>query len=222
MPLYGHELNEAINRIAAGLGWAVKLDKGDFVGRDALVEFKARPGQIRVGLRARGQADRPPGSEVYHDGEPAGLVTSGTFSPTLQKTLAMALVDPGSRRDRDAPGDRRPRPSRDGPGREAPVLSPTDREARPVDALSDHDLTDSSRNPGLRGTLVPMDPKSLRYTPTHEWVSIDGDVATVGISKFAVDQLTDLIMIDLPAVGKKVTAGKRFGEVESVKAVSDL
>jgi glycine cleavage system H protein len=67
-----------------------------------------------------------------------------------------------------------------------------------------------------------MDPKTLRYTPSHEWLLIEGDVATVGISRFAVDQLTDLIMIDLPPVGKKVTAGKGFGEVESVKAVSDL
>jgi len=67
-----------------------------------------------------------------------------------------------------------------------------------------------------------MDPKSLRFTATHEWVHRDGDVATVGISRFAVDQLTDLIMIDLPSVGSKVTAGKGFGEVESVKAVSDL
>jgi glycine cleavage system H protein len=67
-----------------------------------------------------------------------------------------------------------------------------------------------------------MDPKTLRFTPTHEWVHLDGAVATVGISKFAVDQLTDLIMIDLPSVGTKVSAGKSFGEVESVKAVSDL
>jgi glycine cleavage system H protein len=67
-----------------------------------------------------------------------------------------------------------------------------------------------------------MDPKTLRFAPTHEWIHLDGDVATVGISRFAVDQLTDLIMIDLPAVGTKVTAGKGFGEVESVKAVSDL
>ena len=51
---------------------------------------------------------------------------------------------------------------------------------------------------------------------------LDGDVATVGISKFAVDQLTDLIMIELPAVGTRLAAGKSFGEVESVKAVSDL
>ena len=67
-----------------------------------------------------------------------------------------------------------------------------------------------------------MDPKTLRFSPTHEWVHLEGDVATVGISRFAVDQLTDLIMIDLPAVGARVTAGKSFGEVESVKAVSDM
>jgi glycine cleavage system H protein len=67
-----------------------------------------------------------------------------------------------------------------------------------------------------------MDKKTLLFAPTHEWVSLQGDVATVGISKFAVDQLTDLIMIELPAVGTKLTAGKSFGEVESVKAVSDL
>jgi glycine cleavage system H protein len=67
-----------------------------------------------------------------------------------------------------------------------------------------------------------MDPKSLRFTPTHEWVQLAGAVATIGISRFAVDQLTDLIVIDLPQVGTKLTAGKSFGEVESVKAVSDL
>jgi glycine cleavage system H protein len=67
-----------------------------------------------------------------------------------------------------------------------------------------------------------MDPMTLKYTPTHEWVHLDGDVATLGISKFAVDQLTDLIVIDLPKVGATLTKGKPFGEVESVKAVSDL
>jgi glycine cleavage system H protein len=67
-----------------------------------------------------------------------------------------------------------------------------------------------------------MDPTTLKYTPTHEWVHLEGDVATLGISKFAVDQLTDLIVIDLPKVGATLTKGKPFGEVESVKAVSDL
>ncbi len=67
-----------------------------------------------------------------------------------------------------------------------------------------------------------MDLKSLRYSSTHEWVLLQGDVATIGITRFAVDQLTDLIMIELPAVGTRITAGKAFGEIESVKAVSDL
>ena len=67
-----------------------------------------------------------------------------------------------------------------------------------------------------------MDKQTLRFAPTHEWASLEGNVATVGISKFAVDQLTDLIMIDLPKVGSKLAAGKSFGEIESVKAVSDL
>src|ERR687888_1507201 len=68
----------------------------------------------------------------------------------------------------------------------------------------------------------PMDPKKLRYATTHEWASLEGDVCTVGISKFAVEQLTDVVYLDLPDVGDHVFAGDSFGEVESVKAVSDL
>lgn len=67
-----------------------------------------------------------------------------------------------------------------------------------------------------------MDPSTLRFAPTHEWVALDGATATVGISKFAVDQLTDLLTIELPAVGDKLTAGKALGEVESVKSVNDV
>ncbi len=67
-----------------------------------------------------------------------------------------------------------------------------------------------------------MDLSKLHYAPTHEWVLFQGDVATVGITRFAVDQLTDLILIELPAVGTQIAAGKSFGEIESVKAVSDL
>jgi glycine cleavage system H protein len=67
-----------------------------------------------------------------------------------------------------------------------------------------------------------MDPAKLRYAPTHEWVDVQGDTATVGLSKFAVDQLTDLLTIELPAVGARVVAGKSFGEVESVKSVNDV
>src|SRR5262249_30175588 len=69
--------------------------------------------------------------------------------------------------------------------------------------------------------------EDLLYAKTHEWVSVDRDgagpkVATVGISHFAVEALTDLVYIELPEIGRQVEAGESFGEVESVKAVSDL
>jgi glycine cleavage system H protein len=71
-----------------------------------------------------------------------------------------------------------------------------------------------------------VNPKELLYAETHEWVRVASDkgdkVATVGITAFAVEALTDLVFIQLPDVGKRVTAGKPFGEIESVKAVSDL
>ena len=67
-----------------------------------------------------------------------------------------------------------------------------------------------------------MDPAGLKYAKTHEWADVDGDVATIGITDFAVQQLTDLVYIELPDVGVGFGAGEAFGEVESVKAVSDL
>jgi glycine cleavage system H protein len=67
-----------------------------------------------------------------------------------------------------------------------------------------------------------MDPKSLRYAPTHEWAILEGDQCTLGITKFAVEQLTDIVYIELPDPGDHVFAGESFGEIESVKAVSDL
>ncbi len=65
-------------------------------------------------------------------------------------------------------------------------------------------------------------PEDLKYTPTHEWLKVDGDVGTVGITDFAVEQLSDLVFVDLPAPGGAVKKGARFGEVESTKTVSDL
>ncbi|MBA3272721.1 MAG: glycine cleavage system protein GcvH [Chthoniobacterales bacterium] len=62
----------------------------------------------------------------------------------------------------------------------------------------------------------------LKYLETHEWHRIEGDTATIGISQFAADELTDITYVSLPAVGAKVEANKRFGEIESVKATSDL
>jgi glycine cleavage system H protein len=67
-----------------------------------------------------------------------------------------------------------------------------------------------------------MDPKTLRYAASHEWAILEGDTCTLGITKFAVEQLTDVVYIELPDVGDHVFAGESFGEIESVKAVSDI
>ncbi len=65
-------------------------------------------------------------------------------------------------------------------------------------------------------------PAELRYTVEHEWVSVEGTVASVGITDYAAQQLGDVVYVSLPAVGAAVTAGEPCGEVESVKSVSDL
>jgi len=65
-------------------------------------------------------------------------------------------------------------------------------------------------------------PEELKYTEEHEWTLIEDDIVTVGITDFAQDSLGDVVFVELPEVGVQVTAGKAFGVVESVKAVSDI
>jgi len=65
-------------------------------------------------------------------------------------------------------------------------------------------------------------PNDRKYTKEHEWIKVDGSSASVGITHYAQDSLGDIVFVDLPKVGAEVTAGKAFGTVESVKAVSDL
>ncbi len=67
-----------------------------------------------------------------------------------------------------------------------------------------------------------MRPNDRSYLDSHEWAQLQGDVATVGITDFAVEQLGELVYLDLPEIGQSVTRGESFGEVESVKAVSDI
>jgi glycine cleavage system H protein len=65
-------------------------------------------------------------------------------------------------------------------------------------------------------------PKGLLYTPEHEWIRVEGEKAVIGISKFAQEQLGDIVFVELPEVGAQVEQGSPFGVVESVKTVSDL
>ncbi|MCO6456037.1 MAG: glycine cleavage system aminomethyltransferase GcvT [Pirellulaceae bacterium] len=99
MPLYGHELNETLDPYQAGLGFAVNLEDRDFIGREALAALSEAGGRpVRVGLEIEGRRPAREGYAVCAAAEPGaaavGSVTSGTLSPSLQKPIAMALVEP--------------------------------------------------------------------------------------------------------------------------------
>jgi aminomethyltransferase len=97
MALYGHEIDAQTTPFEAGLEWAVKLDKGDFIGRDALLAQRAGgvPRQL-VGYEVTGRGIARQGHEVLAADRPVGRVTSGTYSPTFEKALGMAMVERGA------------------------------------------------------------------------------------------------------------------------------
>src|SRR5207245_10332012 len=70
--------------------------------------------------------------------------------------------------------------------------------------------------------MTPMDPKTLRYAETHEWANLAGDVVTVGVTAFAADQLGDVTLVEFKKPGSRVEAKGSLGEIEAVKAVSDV
>ncbi len=95
MPLYGHELSEQINPFQAGLGFACHLVGYDFPGRNVLKRFEQQPlDKTRIGLEMAGRRAARQGCEILVGGEPVGRITSGTYSPTLKKPIAMGYVPP--------------------------------------------------------------------------------------------------------------------------------
>ncbi len=95
MALYGHEIDDTTTPFEAGLSWVVKLDKGEFLGRDALVAQKAAgvPRKL-VGFEVQGRGIARQGHPVVSEGGTVGIVTSGTWSPTFEKALGLAYVPP--------------------------------------------------------------------------------------------------------------------------------
>jgi aminomethyltransferase len=93
MALYGHEIDASITPLEADLGWIVKLDKGEFVGREALLKQK-QSGLKRklVGFEMRGRGIGRDGYEVFVDGAPAGWVTSGSPAPSLNKNIGLCYL----------------------------------------------------------------------------------------------------------------------------------
>ncbi len=94
MPLYGHEMDESVDPITARLGFGVHLDGANFIGKEAIQKRKTHgPLQTRVGLELEGKRIAREGALLYQGAKQIGRVTSGTFSPTLQKPIAMGLVE---------------------------------------------------------------------------------------------------------------------------------
>ena len=95
MPLYGHEMDDGISPLEAGLGFAVKLEKPEFIGREALLT-EGRNTRCRIGLKATGRGILREQQAVLKDGNEIGHTTSGTYCPYLKNAFAMALVENGS------------------------------------------------------------------------------------------------------------------------------
>lgn len=95
MPLYGHEMDDTVSPLETGLGFAVKLQKPEFIGKEAL-EAMGAPKRKRVGLKATGRGIIREHQPVFQDGKQIGMTTSGTFCPYLKGAYAMALVETDS------------------------------------------------------------------------------------------------------------------------------
>jgi len=93
MPLYGHELSESINPVEAGLDFAINLQNREFVGKEALVEYRKQSHQqVRIGLQLEGRRVAREGCKLLHGNDEIGVVTSGTFSPSFERPIAMGYV----------------------------------------------------------------------------------------------------------------------------------
>ncbi|MCA9016041.1 MAG: glycine cleavage system aminomethyltransferase GcvT, partial [Planctomycetaceae bacterium] len=114
MPLYGHELDEQTDPFTAGLNFAVKLQGADFIGKESLLAAKARDDRkVRVGFTLEGKRAAREGSLLFADDQQVGMVTSGSFSPTLDMPIGMAYVEaafaePGRTLEADIRGKRFP------------------------------------------------------------------------------------------------------------------
>jgi aminomethyltransferase len=94
-PLYGHELDEETTLLEANLGWIAKLEKGEFIGRDVLLEQRVKgPRKKLVGFEMTSQGIARDGYNVYVEGEIAGGVTSGSYAPFLKRNIGMAYISP--------------------------------------------------------------------------------------------------------------------------------
>ena len=207
--LYGHDIDTTTSPIEAGLhgrSRSAARAEGGFPG------CRAHPARVEGWPRSpprRHQARRPrAGTRGHGDpvdgGDRIGTITSGGFGPTVNGPIAMGYVAQRSA----AAGTKVQLVVRGKPLPAEVVAMPFVRTA----------IRYVRRRPDISRGREPMD----KFTKDHEWIRVDGDVATIGITKHAAEQLGDVVFVEVPEVGRKVKAGEACAVVESVKAASDV
>ena len=200
--LHGNDLSPERNPIEAGLGWCCKEATG-FVGSEAVAAARAEgPAEKLAPFKIEGAGIPRQGNPVLAGGEQAGVVTCGTFSPSLEIGIGMAyvradLAEPGTEIEIDVRGKRRA-------ARIAskPLYEPRQKEMTLADASY---------------------PDDLLYHAEHDWARLEGDdTPTFGITWYAQDSLGEVVFYDPPEVGATIAKDASYAEVESVKAVSDV
>ena len=194
MRLYGNDIDETTTVLEAGLGWTIGWNKGDFIGRDRLLRAEGERRRAKAGrLRDDRPRHRAPGlSSRAAAARQVGVVTSGTQTPFLKKAIGMAYVP-----------DRAAR-------RRAPRSTSTSAAAsRRRASWRYRSIPGQGPDPSLEPTGADMPyPADLKYTKDHEWIRVSGDVAEVGITDYAQQQLGDVVFVELPDVGRQVNGGR--------------
>ena len=186
LPLYGNDLDETTTPLEAGLGWVVKLDGADFIGREALRAQRASGVQRKLcGFVMTGRGIARHGYPLFDgEGRPSGTTTSGGPAPTLGKNIGLGYLAGGARSRRRAHLGRLPGQARRRRSGQRSVL-----QAR-------------------KSMSAQQYPDDLYYTKDHEWARLedrDGQkFATIGVTRFAVDQLGDVTQVDLPKEGESL------------------
>jgi hypothetical protein len=206
--LYGHDIDTTTSPIEAALNWSIRSAAARRASPAPRVQRELAEGvsRIRVGLAGRPRPAREGTEIATPEGEVIGVATSGGFGPTLNGFLRHGLRRQGPFRAGHAA-----QPDR---ARQALLAASGDDALRAerLQALNPFQTTDARRKPWPR-------PVTARTT---EYIRIEGDVGTVGISDYAQSQLGDVVFVELPTVGQGADQGGEAAVVESVKAASEV
>ena len=209
--LYGHDIDTTTTPVEGALEWSIQKSRrtggaraGGFAGADRILpQLENGASRRRVGLRPEGRTPVREGAQLFADAsssESIGNVTSGGFGPSLNAPVAMGYL-PISHATTGAI-----------------VFAEVRGQRLPVQVVAD-----AFRSQHLQTSVTPEDfSMTTLFTADHEWLRIEGDVATIGVTDYAQSQLGDVVFVELPKVGRSLKKAEAAAVVESVKAASDV